>query len=111
MTNKRNVNSELTRIREYLTEEQKDRYDRLLTDMKTASLDLQEKINGIKSFLEKEGLLENYKKNLPEELKELLLPEEKEKKEESPEKKETREKELKPEEKPLQAGKKKTLHI
>ena len=59
----------MEKIRGYLTEEQKHAYEGLTERMDRLSLDLTDRINVLREFLEKEGLLEVYMDQLSEDQK------------------------------------------
>ena len=63
----------MEKIRGYLTEEQKHAYEGLTERMDRLSLDLTDRINVLREFLEKEGLLEVYMDQLSEEQKKQFL--------------------------------------
>lgn len=59
----------MEKIRGYLTEEQIHAYEGLTESMERWSLNLTDRINVLREFLEKEGLLEVYMDQLSEEQK------------------------------------------
>ena len=63
----------MEKIRGYLTEEQKHAYEGLTESMDRLSLDLTDRINVLREFLEKEGLLEVYMDQLSEDQKKQFL--------------------------------------
>ena len=92
----------MEKIRGYLTEEQIHAYEGLTESMDRLSLNLTDRINVLREFLEKEGLLEVYMDQLSEDQKKQFLAaasklqgqeKESKKKEKSNEKKEMVEKE------------------
>ena len=63
----------MEKSRGYLTEEQKHAYEGLTESMDRLSLDLTDRINVLREFLEKEGLLEVYMDQLSEDQKKQFL--------------------------------------
>lgn len=63
----------MEKIRGYLTEEQINAYEGLAESMDRLSLNLTDRINVLREFLEKEGLLEVYMDQLSEDQKKQFL--------------------------------------
>ena len=63
----------MEKIRAYLTEEQIYAYEGLAESMDRLSLNLTDRLNVLREFLEKEGLLDMYTKQLTEEQRKQFL--------------------------------------